>query len=118
MNETNLPISVELPMGMLWVDVDPEQYMTDTTESDWLDKLEKELKSAFNWDVDFSVCFRSGVVTTQIFDDNGNINDDRYDIIRNIIDNCEVDYVEIEEDILTQILDLEQEQRNDEERNV
>jgi hypothetical protein len=87
----NQAIEIQFPIGMLWADADPDDYLADDTETWYADAVSRALyKAGYDATVRWS-----NVVTTTILDADGEpIVDDRYNEIRGIIDSVEVDYIE------------------------
>ena len=85
-------IYITLPIGSIWQDVNPDEFMADDTETQYLDDVERALNKHFAGKHNFDVCFAN--VYAMTIDDNGtgvNNND-----IRTVIDRVEVDYIEID----------------------
>ena len=90
-NDSKQKIDIEFPIDMLWTDADPDDYLADDTETAYAEAVKQALwKSGYDATVTWS-----NVVTTAIFDDDGEtMVDDRYSEIRGIIDSVNVDYIE------------------------
>ena len=87
-------IYIEIPNDMIWTTCDSDDYMADATESQFLDDLEKALLNAFDFEVSFDISLML-CPAVRIHSDEGDVDGETHALIKSIIDDFEVDYIEI-----------------------
>jgi len=83
-------VEVQFPIGALWTDAKPDDYLADATEIAYAETVRKTL---WGHGYDVTVAW-TNVISTTIVDASGDpVDDTRYDDIRTIIDDIEIEYI-------------------------